>query len=53
MITPITKLKKAANYHYYRIKNDWTFPSNMAYKTGANIAKGTHEKGVTSLVKNT
>lgn len=52
MTPPLQKVKRAIDYHYFRLKNNWIFPSNMAHKTGANIAKGTHETDVTTIVKN-
>jgi len=50
MFTPFVKAKRTFDYHFYRIKNNWTFPSNTAHATGARIAKGLHESGTSSVV---
>jgi len=51
MTGPFEKLKRTVTYHYYRKKNGWTFPSNMAHITGGNIALGTYEPEVSKIVE--
>ncbi len=46
-----TKIKRTLNYHYFRLKNNWHFPSNTAHSAGARMAKGTHEPEVTEVIK--
>lgn len=51
MNSPFEKLRRTVKYYYYRRKNDWSFPSNMAHLTGGNIASGDYEPEVSEVVK--
>lgn len=43
--------KMRRSFFYYVAKSKgWTFPANMAHLTGANIAVGEYEPGVTELI---
>lgn len=53
MTSPFEKLKRTARFHYYRHKNSWQFPSNMAHLTGGKIAQGTYEPEVSKVLRRT
>lgn len=52
MANLFTKINRTANYHYFRRKNGWHFPSNIAHLAGSKMAKGTYEPEVTDIIKN-
>lgn len=44
------RVKASFRYYYYKQKNDWHFPSNMAHSTGSRIAAGTYEPRVSEVM---
>ena len=52
MNTPFEKIKRTVSYHYFRLKNGWHFPPNIAHLSGSKMAKGTYEPEVTDIIKN-
>ncbi len=50
MINPLQKVKNTFQFHYYRRKNNWEFPENMAHTSGARVADGTYEPDLTNQV---
>lgn len=47
----LEKAKNTFDFHYFRIKNDWTFPPSMAHTSGAKMAKGTYEAEVSDIIE--
>ena len=47
----LNQLKKTIYYHYYRKKNGWFFPPDMAHTAGYQIAMGSYEPEVTGIVE--
>lgn len=44
------RLQASLRYYYYKQKNDWHFPSNMAHSTGSRIAAGSYEPRVSEVI---
>ncbi len=51
MVNPYLKIKRTLNYHYYKLKKDWHFPSNIAHISAVNMAKGTYEPDVSHIIR--
>ena len=50
MTSPVEKIRRTLRFHYYRLKNGWAFPDDMAHLTAGNMARGTYEPEVSALI---
>jgi FkbM family methyltransferase len=46
----IKKLSNTIQFHYYKNKNEWVFPPNMAHTSGARMANGSYEPDLTRCI---
>lgn len=51
MTSPLEKIRRTLRFHYYRWKNGWAFPKDMAHLTAGNMAKGSYEPEVSALIR--
>lgn len=51
MNSPIEKIRRTSRYLFYKYKNNWYFPPNVAHITGGKMAKGTYEPTIKDLIK--
>lgn len=51
MNNPIEKIRRSGRYYYYKQKNHWFFPSNIAHLTGGKMAMGTYEPQIKQIIK--
>lgn len=51
MNSPIEKIKRTSRYLFYKYKNNWHFPPNIAHITGGKMAQGTYEPKIKGLIE--
>lgn len=51
MNNPIEKIKRSVRYYYYKQKNHWVFPKNIAHLTGGKMAMGTYETQIKQIIE--
>lgn len=51
MISPFEKIKRTFRYLFYKYKNNWHFPPNVAHITGGKMAQGTYEPEITHIIE--